>query len=74
MSPDSRTLGALGLGLIAVLASSTHAQDVRNTSYTLASGERILRQEGELQAPLDTCGPFIGCNRSTIRAPGSPYR
>jgi uncharacterized protein YndB with AHSA1/START domain len=30
------------------------AQAVRNTSYVLSSGERVLRHEGELEAPLDT--------------------
>jgi uncharacterized protein YndB with AHSA1/START domain len=30
------------------------AQEVKNTSYTLSSGERILRHEAVVEAPLDT--------------------
>ena len=47
-------LAALGVGLAASLATSAPAQGVRNTSYVLASGERVLRHEGELQAPVDS--------------------
>ena len=53
MSHRSPTF-ALAIGLTALLASSAFGQDVRNSSYTLASGERVLRQEGELEAPVDT--------------------
>lgn len=49
-----RTLGALALGWMPMLASPAGAQAVRNTSYELSSGERILRHEGELQAPVDS--------------------
>jgi uncharacterized protein YndB with AHSA1/START domain len=40
--------------ITALVSSSTVAQGVRNTSYTLASGGRVLRQEGELPAPVDS--------------------
>jgi uncharacterized protein YndB with AHSA1/START domain len=40
--------------LLLSLAASGHAQAVRNTSYVAPSGQRVLRQEGELEASVDT--------------------
>ena len=54
MVTETRRLRAFALGLTILVASSALGQGVRNTSYALASGERVLRQEGELQAPVDT--------------------
>ena len=54
MSRLHRAAVALGLGLTPFLGSTGVAQAVRNTSYVLSSGERVLRHEGELQAPVDS--------------------
>ncbi|MFI5209841.1 MAG: hypothetical protein ACHQ2E_05295, partial [Gemmatimonadales bacterium] len=41
-----------GLLLIGLPAAAL-AQAVRNTSYVAPSGERVLRQEGDLAAPIE---------------------
>ena len=50
----NRRISHLTAVLFISLAASGQAQAVRNTSYVASSGQRVLRQEGELEAPVDT--------------------